>query len=399
MRVGLLAHGDLAARSGPNEYDRLLVAGLRATGDDVEVFSLPRRPYRRALAGNLSRSLPRRVRRADLDVLVQDERCHPALAWLNGRLDDATPVVALVHRLRSEEGWTDWRDHLYRRVERRYLRGVDAFVCTSEATRGTVAELADPAPSVVAPPGGDRFERSLTRATVRERAHGGPLRVAFVGAVARRNGLDTLVEGLERVSGDWRLAVVGDPEADPEYAALVRRRVDALDVADRVSFWGSLTDDDLADVLAASHLTATPARHGGFSLAALDGMAFGLPAVLTSGGAATELVSHRENGLLVDPEDPSAIIDAVAPLCRNRVRLAGMGVRALDTSRAHPTWAETTERVRAFLRAVVADEDPAGGPTDRTDGADEVGETGEDGDNRADDVDGERAERVTGRGR
>lgn len=350
MRVGFVVYGDLSPRSGGYLYDRTLVEHLRAAGDDVEVFSLPERSYARTLAVNFSRSLCRRLRRADLDVLLQDELCHPSLAWLNDRLDLDVPVVALVHHLRSDEGWSDWRERLYRRVERRYLRSVDAYVCTSDATRRSIAALTDPEPSVVARPGGDRFGRTVTADRVRERALAGPLRILFVGNVTRRKGLHTLAEGLERVECDWRLTVVGDLEADPEYVSSVRRRVESLGVDDRVTFVGRLPDDRLTDVLAESHLTAIPSRVEGYGIAYLEGMAFGLPAVATSAGGAREFVRHRENGLLVEPEDPSAVTDAVSPLCRNRVRLSEMGVRALETYREHPTWAQSAETVRSFLR-------------------------------------------------
>ena len=355
MRVGLVVYGDLDSRSGGYVYDRKLVDHLRELGDEVELFSLPERRYGRALAHNVGRSLRRRLRSADLDVLVEDELCHPSLVWTNYRLDLDVPVVALVHHLRSAEQRAPWKNSLYRRVERRYLRSVDGYVYNSETTRETVAALVDPSPGVVAYPAGDRFDQMLTPEAVRERARDPTLRVVTVGNVTPRKGLHTLVDGLSRVRADWALTVVGDDEANPTYTERLRERIETLGVAGSVTLTGRLPDDELADVLARSHLFAMPSSYEGFGIAYLEGMAFGLPAVATTAGGATELVTDRVDGLLVDPEDPSAVTDAVGPLCRNRDRLVRLSLAALERYRSHPTWRDTATTVREFVQSLSLD--------------------------------------------
>lgn len=352
MRIGLVVYGDLDTRSGGYVYDHQLVTHLRAMGDEVELFSLPERSYGRSLAQNAGRSLRRRIRTADLDVLLQDELCHPSLVWTNRRLDLDVPLVTLVHHLRSVERRRAWQNDLYRHVERRYLQSVDGYIYNSETTRETVATLTDPDPGVVAYPAGDRFGRTLSPDEIRDRAQERPLRIVALGNVTPRKELHTLVEGLERVREDWRLTIVGDDEANPAYTAFLRQRIETLGVAGSVTLTGRLPDDELADVLARSHLLAMPSTYEGFGIAYLEGMAFGLPAIATTSGGAAELVSDRVNGLLVDPDDASAVTDAVAPLCRNRERLVAMSLAALERYHAHPTWAETTRAVRAFLRTL-----------------------------------------------
>ncbi|SFL12258.1 Glycosyltransferase involved in cell wall bisynthesis [Halogranum rubrum] len=352
MRIGLVVYGDLDTRSGGYVYDSELVDHLRQTGDEVELFSLPEVGYGRSLAHNAGRSLRRRLRAADLDVLLQDELCHPSLVWTNRRLNLDVPVVALVHHLRSVERRRAWQNDFYRGLEQQYLRSVDGYVFNSETTRETVAALTDPDPGVVAYPAGDRFGRTLTPDEIRDRARERPLRIVALGNVTPRKGLHTLIEGLERIRADWQLSVVGDDETNPAYTRFLRQRIETLGVAGSVTLTGRLPDDELADVLARSHLLAMPSTYEGFGIAYLEGMAFGLPAVATTSGGAAELVSDRVNGLLVDPDDASALTDAVAPLCRNRERLVAMSLAALERYHAHPTWAETTEVVRGFLRTL-----------------------------------------------
>jgi glycosyltransferase involved in cell wall biosynthesis len=349
MRVGLLIYGPLDDRSGGYRYDLELATHLRRAGDSVAVVSLPEHGYARCLAHNASRGVRRRLENASFDVLVQDELCHPSLAAANRRAAVDYPVVSLVHHLRSAEPHDRWRTRLYRAVEGAYLRSVDAYVCSSEATRRDVSSFVDPEPSVVAYPAGDRFGRVTSRERVRERAFEGPLRVVAVGSVTPRKNVETLLCGLARVVAPWELTVVGDLSAAPEYVAELRRLAAATGTADRVAFAGRLGDDELASLLDRSHAFALPSAYEGFGIAYAEAMGFGLPVVASAAGGASELVAHRRNGFLVDPTDPSGVTDALSVLARDRSRLAEMGVAARDRFLEHPTWDETAAKVREFL--------------------------------------------------
>ncbi len=158
MRVGLVIYGDLETVSGGYLYDRMLVAALRASGDEVEIISLPWRNYARHLADNFSPALRDRLREGAWDVLLQDELNHPSLFLLNAWLGASRPwpVVAIVHHLRSSEMRPAWQNRFYRWVERRYLDSVDGFIFNSVTTQAAVARLVGRVPlGVVAPPGRD----------------------------------------------------------------------------------------------------------------------------------------------------------------------------------------------------------------------------------------------------
>ncbi len=356
MRVGLTLYGGLDGQSGGFRYDRKLVEGLRAAGDTVEVVSLPWRSYPRGLADALSPSVRDRLA-VDVDVMLQDELAHPSLVGVNRAL--SYPVVSVVHHLRASE--PSRVAPLYRAVERRYLATVDGAVCNSHATRGAVRETGGPPAdrTVVAPPAGDRFDPGVDEREIADRAHEGPLRVAFVGNVEPRKGLDTLVEGVARLDEPWELTAVGR-HRDDSYVRAVRQRVEATGTAGRVRLAGRLPDQDLADVLRRSHVLAVPSRYEGFGIVYLEGMSFGLPAVATTAGGARTVVEDGETGYLVDPDDPAAVGRALAALAGDRDRLARMGRAARRRHDRHPDWTETTARVRSLLRAVAATDGPDG---------------------------------------
>jgi len=349
MNVGLTLYGSLDTRSGGFRYDRQLVEGLRRAGDSVEVIELPWRTYGRGLLDNLSRSLRRRLQ-VDVDVMLQDELAHPSLVRTNRHLP--YPVVGIVHHLRSSERRR--LTPLYRAVERAYLSTVEGVVCNSTATREAVTELGvDDA--VIAPPAGDRFDPEIDPADIDERARNGPLQIVFVGNIAPRKGLDTLVDGLAAAETDAELTVVGEA-TDESYVDSVKRRVRRAGIENRVRFAGHLDDAALASRLEASSLLAMPSRYEGFGIVYLEGMSFGLPALASRAGGATDIVTDGETGVLVDPDDSDAVADAIETLTKDPDRVAEMGRAARARYERHPGWRETADRVREFLTSVTAPE-------------------------------------------
>lgn len=348
MRLGFVVYGDLDARSGGYRYDRRLVERFEEAGDDVDVISLPDRGYVRSLLHNLSPSIRRRLR-GRYDVLVEDELCHPSLLRANRGRD--VPVVSIVHHLRCCEAGPSTVPRL---LERRYLAGVDAAICVSGATRRAVTALRD-RPAAVVPPGRDHLTADVTADGIRERATMEPLRIVFLGSLVPRKGVHTLLEGLSRVRDDaWRLDVIGDPSVEPEYADRVQRLAGELSLAGAVTFPGRLSDRAVANRLGEGHVLAVPSTYEGFGLAYLEGMAFGVPAIATTAGGADELVTDGETGFLIPPGTPAALADAVEALMADRDRLARMGIAARTRYLSHPTWAETADRARSFLRGIAA---------------------------------------------
>lgn len=354
MDVGVLVVGDLDAPTGGNLYDRLLVDHLRAADEDVTVLSLPQRSYPTQLLDNVSRPLRRRLNREDFDVLVEDWLCHPSLVTINRTLP--YPTVGIAHLLFSTGPTPPFRRPIYRAVERRYCAGLDGIVCNSATTDREIDRLLGErsngrtARRVIARPGSDRFDPSPTSTTIRERAHSDPLRLCYLGSVVPRKGLDVLIDGLVKLpENDWTLTVVGRTDADPAYANRLRNRTRRKGLP--IEFAGVLADEDVSAVFAESHLLAVPSRYESYGIVYPEAMGFGVVPLATTAGAPPEVIGDA--GLLVPPDDPDAIAEAIAPLLSDHERRASLGIAARERYLELPTWAETTETVHEFLRALV----------------------------------------------
>ena len=357
MRLALVIYGELSRLSGGYLYDRMLVEDLRRRGDEVQVVSLPWRDYLRHMGDNVSADLLDRMADPSFDLVLQDELNHPSLFLLNRRLRrrSRSPVVSIVHHLRSSEGWPAWQNSLHARVERSYLRTVDGLVCNSRNTSGQVQRLIGArSPFVISLPGKDHIRPSITDDDIKARANeAGPLRVLFVGNVIPRKGLHVLVDALASLpEGSVELTVVGSLHSDARYAAGVQQRARRRGLEAMVDFRGSVPLDTLLGQFVTHHAVAVPSAHEGFGIAYLEAAGFGLPSIASTRGGAGEFVHHGVSGFVLPPVD-SAIAEHLRWWHEDRRLLLDMSLAAKRAYEAHPTWEQGAAETRAFLQEMV----------------------------------------------
>jgi glycosyltransferase involved in cell wall biosynthesis len=317
---------------------------LRAQGDTVEIISLPWRNYAAHLTDNIRFKLP-----ANLDILIQDELNHPSLIWANAG-KHPYPVISLVHHLRCSELRPVWQNWFYRIIEKKYLQSVDGFVFNSSTTQGVVTKLiGNSKPSVIAHPPTDRFGETISEYEISERANSNPLRILFLGNLIKRKGLHTLLNAVKGLRSEVRVDVVGGLTAKPAYAEQVQRLITANNLSSFVFLHGALDNEPLINLYRQAHILVVPSSYEGFGIVYLEGMGFGLPAIGTTAGAAGEIITHGEDGFLIQPHDTEGLARHIANLANNRELLMKLSLNGLRRYQAQPRWVETAGRIRDFL--------------------------------------------------
>jgi glycosyltransferase involved in cell wall biosynthesis len=354
MRIGLVIYGSLDILSGGYLYDRMLVSYLESQGDEVEIMALPEGKYSASLLDNLSSGVFKRLENLAVDILLEDELCHPSLFWLNSRLKKRVkyPIVTIVHHLRSSEPRAVWANWFYHWVERQYLLSVDGYIYNSQTTRKVVERIIGVGrPGQIAFPAGDRLGQTITPPEIVSRSRKtGPLRVFFLGNVIPRKGLHVLIQALARLpKNTWRLTVAGSLTMAPEYAAAIQHQVLSGGVVEQVRFLGPLAETELAENLRRHHVLALPSFYEGFGIVYLEGMGFGLPPIGTTAGAAEEIITHEIDGFLASPGDAQSLSKYLTELSQDRERLATMSLAALERFNRHGSWADTGAQIRQYL--------------------------------------------------
>ena len=359
MRIGFIIYGSLDTLTGGYLYDKIVIEGLVARGHQVEVISLTTGSYLMRLINSYTTA--KRFSRAAqrFDIVIADELCHPSLlllkSWL-GKQAQKPPLVALVHHLSCLEPRPSWQRLLVGLVERRFLASVDGFIHNSATTRDSVgSQVQHNLPQVIASPAADRFGNLPSLDTIARRAYRpGPLKLLFLGMVAPRKGLLPLLSSLSSLNRDiWHLSIVGGHDFDAAYTARANKLIHQCDIIDSVDFLGPRTDDGLVEILNDNQIFCMPFAYEGFGIAILEAMAFGLPAIGSTRGAAGEIITHGKNGYLLDSDDQSGLGPLLAELHQDRKRLEDMARVARETYLSRPRWQESITTIETFLSELV----------------------------------------------
>jgi glycosyltransferase involved in cell wall biosynthesis len=140
-----------------------------------------------------------------------------------------------------------------------------------------------------------------------------------------RDLIDALALAAPRLPVDWCLLVVGrDNGIGPALQQQARR----FGLQSKIVFLGGR--DDIAAILSVSDIGILCSHEEGFSNAILEGMAAGLPMVVTQVGGNAEAVIDGETGLVVPPRDTESLATAILRLANDpslRARFGAAGRR------------------------------------------------------------------------
>jgi glycosyltransferase involved in cell wall biosynthesis len=137
----------------------------------------------------------------------------------------------------------------------------------------------------------------------------------------RQKGHIYLLEAAALVP-DALFILAGDGPERP----VLEKRVSDLGLDARVRFLGQR--QDLPKLLASCDLFVLPSLYEGLPLSVLEAMAAGKPVVATAIGGTDEAVIHGETGLLVPPQKPSELANAIRTMLSDKdlaARLAEAG--------------------------------------------------------------------------
>ena len=206
-------------------------------------------------------------------------------------------------------------------------------------------------PWIIATPAGDRFDPEIAATDITARAQqSGPLRLIFLGNLIPRKGLHTLVDSISLLEpGCCTLDVVGGSDADSSYAQRIFQKVKHAGLEASLRFHGAQSDDALEKLLANSQVLVVPSSYEGFGIVYLEGMGFGLPAIGTTQGAASEIIIHGKTGFLIKPDDAADLAVVLRNLCQDRKLLAALGMAARQRYQQFPVWEQSMAKVRSFL--------------------------------------------------
>ena len=116
-----------------------------------------------------------------------------------------------------------------------------------------------------------------------------------------------------------------------------------------VTFHSSLNNQPLIEKLKQAHVLVVPSSYEGFGIVYLEGMGFGLPAIGTTLGAASEVIEDGKTGYLIQPGDAQGLANRLKVLNERRDLLLEMSLAARSRYQRQPRWNQTASQIREFL--------------------------------------------------
>lgn len=215
---------------------------------------------------------------------------------------------------------------------RKYRKKVDAIIAISERIkRVMVSGGVDRKLIEVIPSGIDfsAFDEVSSKDYLRREFSFSPddFLVGIVAALADHKGHKYLIQAmkiLKEHSAKIKLVIVGHGSLQME----LDRQAKESDVEDIVFFLGFR--EDVPQILASLDLFVLSSYLEGLGSSILDAMASRLPVVATTAGGIPEIVTDGESGLLVPPQDPEALAQAILRLYNDRELAARFGQRGYE---------------------------------------------------------------------
>ena len=294
-------------------------------------------PWYRWWLGRLHRAWP-------FDVL----HCHgiypPSYlaALLRSQLN--VPVVITSHGGDVHPGSIRVGKPVVRRRVEQGLASADALIAISRFTRENYLRLCPQAGNIVSIPNGvdlTALDAPVPRPAGLDAAIGPGSYFLFLGRLARRKGVDVLLEALARRSRyqghlgnetDVRLVIAGDGDVRADLEAQSAR----LGLQDQVHFLGATLGPTKTYLLQNAHCTVMPSRTWeAFPLVVLESYAAGKPVIGTRIPGLEDLVEPGRTGWLVGPDDANALARALQAALDDHQAVRRMGENARQTAQRY----------------------------------------------------------------
>lgn len=147
-------------------------------------------------------------------------------------------------------------------------------------------------------------------------------RLLFIGAVGKAKGEQVLLEALGRLAKTGIRPLVNILGHN---AGSLARRVHELGLTSQIEYMGPVATEERAKFFREADIFVLPTLAEAMPISLIEAMASALPVLTTRVGGIPELITDRENGLLVDPGDSQTLAAAIAELVGDPAYRSALG--------------------------------------------------------------------------
>lgn len=252
------------------------------------------------------------------------------------------------------------------RVKRWYRSGLIAFrrfeelefeaaIMVSETLKQSYRQAGFNVRNAVVIPNGIPGEL-IAQQPPRRRASNGLIRLLYVGRLEAKKGPDVAVRAVEhliKVRGYRNVCLDMVGNGRPEYIDALKRLITSCSLQSIVRLTGFLPRLELIQRYSHYDMLLFPtARWEGFPVTIIEAMSQGLTVIASDIGGPRDIIENGRNGLLVAPNEPAELADAIEKIIETPSLAAEIGSVAIQTVREKYTLDRMLDRYEAFLESL-----------------------------------------------
>jgi glycosyltransferase involved in cell wall biosynthesis len=377
---------DLCGKTGDSTHVRELAASFSTIGHEVSLVGYIRPESKNKVSdmfkttnvslhvpggrGNLSTlrfgSLVAREFKPDV---IYERRFSPKIGVTLGKMIGVPSVVEINSMIEEEKRILE-RDEgsaglekIKRRIRRYFLRSTSGIVAVSEGIRDGLIDEYDVVKSkvhVVHNGANTDLFRPMDKIESVDKLglDQGFSYVCFSGNLAPWQGVESLISAFPTlIEGhpDLRLLLVGDGVLRND----LEKMVQDLGVRDHISFTGRVPYEDVPLYLNASEVCVAPfsgilrnIKYGFSAIKLYEYMGCGKPFVTTSVCGIEDEIEKNKIGIVVPPDEPEALAEAIANLLQEEEMAIEMGRRGRSLAEIEHSWNSVARRITTILEEV-----------------------------------------------
>lgn len=186
------------------------------------------------------------------------------------------------------------------------------------------------------------------------------INILFTGRIEKRKGVISLAHAIPMILAkvqNCEFVFVGEDTTSGKGRASLREELKAYllqnNCLEHVTFHDRKEKSGLLKFYQACDIFTAPSLYENLGYVCLEAMACGKAVVVSATGGLKEIVDHEHSGLLVPPDQPRALADAIIRLCQNKELRSSLGGEAKKFIDAHYMNKAATQKTLDFYSSIL----------------------------------------------
>jgi glycosyltransferase involved in cell wall biosynthesis len=157
--------------------------------------------------------------------------------------------------------------------------------------------------------------------------------ILFVGRVCREKGIDTLIKALTYLKTPTNLTIIGPKDWNPRHFSQILELIKKENEKGKhkIVYLGAKTREEIIKYYQKASMLVLPSQKEGFPMVILEALAYETPVITTNVNGILEILQNNECGLIIPPNNPQKLAEAIQFLLDNKETRIEFGQKGRET--------------------------------------------------------------------